>query len=414
MGQVAFGGYRISVKSKTHYDALLAALKAGCGLIDTSSNYTNGDSEKLIGKVLKEHPEYNPLIVSKAGYIQGDNLNDLVTEEELVEIHAGLKHSIHPKFLEDQISKSLKRLERNKIDIFLLHNPEYYFETENANVDEFYNRIEKALIYLSEEVKKGRIGSYGISSNSFILPHNAKNFVDFDRILELVSKNKLKSEFTHIQFPMNLIEIGALEKLGEYGDLSLLETAQLNGIKTIINRPLNAFKENQLIRLAHYSVAINHDEANKQFTSCLELLNSKWKEEHLKDGETEIEELNETTLIKQFSEIWNKLPTPDSVDQVYHGHIFPFIAQIWGGSLTAEESKPFYDLYDYSIKYSRQNMSDMAMKFREQAISVGIIQEIGKEDFAKEVIETYLNYGIDYVLVGMRKPEYVDQLKSLF
>jgi aryl-alcohol dehydrogenase-like predicted oxidoreductase len=147
MSVIGFGGYRISIRSKEHKEALINALKAGVKLIDTSSNYTNGESEKLIGEVLKEYPEFNPIIVTKAGYIQGDNLNHIVTSDDLVVISDHLKHSIHPDFLKDQLTRSLARLQKESVDVFLLHNPEYFFQIENASSEEFYQRIKKAFIY---------------------------------------------------------------------------------------------------------------------------------------------------------------------------------------------------------------------------------------------------------------------------
>ena len=97
--QIGFGAYRISVKSQEHREALIYALENGCGLIDTSANYTDGDSELLIGEVLQSRSDFKPLIVSKAGYIQGQNLEvikSLPLKDEIVEIDEHLKHSIHP------------------------------------------------------------------------------------------------------------------------------------------------------------------------------------------------------------------------------------------------------------------------------------------------------------------------------
>jgi aryl-alcohol dehydrogenase-like predicted oxidoreductase len=424
MGKVGFGGYRVSIKSKEHYDALVLGLKNGLSLIDTSSNYTNGESEELIGKVLEDHPEFNPIIVTKAGYIQGQNLEiiDKLNEnklaiDDLVIISEDLKHSIHPEFLKDQLDRSLNRLKRKKIDVFLLHNPEYYFKSENSSQDEFYNRIQKAFAYLETEVESGRISSYGISSNNFILPHHSSDWVSLEKIIEIAKSLKIKNHFTHIQFPMNLIEIGALEKYGEYGEISLLELAKFNNLITMTNRPLNAFTQNKLIRLATYQNVIdeiNDNDALIQFEKCMNILEEKWNEERNLEGDEEIDNLKELTLIKQFSEMWDKITTPDAVDQVYYAHLFPFIAQVYGRNLSKEESGPFYDLYEFSQKYSRKVMTETALSFRNQALNVGLIQEVDKNNFAFEVIETYLNYGIDYVLVGMRKPEYINQLTKVF
>ena len=64
--------------------------------------------------------------------------------------------------------------------------------------------------------------------------------------------------------------------------------------------------------------------------------------------------------------------------------------------------------------YSRRNLSNKAIEFKKQAQQVGLLPDEENRPFATMAIETYLDYGFDYVLVGMRKPEYVDQLKHLF
>ena len=426
MGQVGFGAYRISNRSGEHKEALIAALKFGCPLIDTSSNYTNGESEELIGNVLLEYPEFKPIIITKAGYVQGNNLKVLeelnakgLALEDLVDLGDSLKHSIHPDFLENQISNSLRRLQKDSIDTFLLHNPEYYFKTEGATQDEYYRRIKKSFEYLESEVKKGRIKNYGISSNTFISPLSDPDVTNLIKVLEVAKKISLKNHFKVIQFPFNLIEIGALEKFGDYGDESLLDLARLNNLTTISNRPLNAFtNDGHLVRLATYDFmtnTFNQVQASLDFDLCMKLIEEKWIESTKDDELSDAQDFDEIVLIKQFKEMWKTLPTPDAVEQVYFGHLFPFIARLWGGNgLSPEQSEPFYKLLEHSNMFSRINMSKKAQEFKNQAISVGLITEQQSRDFATEVIETYLDYGIDFVLVGMKKVEYVNQLKHLF
>ena len=425
MGQVGFGSYRVSIRSKEHRLALVTALKLGCPLIDTSSNYTNGESEELIGSVLSEFPEYHPIIVTKAGYIQGKNL-EIIEElnesglalDDLVDLGSDLKHSIHPDFLKNQLDLSLMRLKRDSIDVFLLHNPEYYFKTVGANQDEYYRRIEKAFRYLEVEVGLGRIKNYGISSNNFILPLTNPEVTSLDRVLEVARKISPQNHFKTIQFPFNLIEIGALEKFGEYGDQSLLELAQFNGLITMINRPLNAFTNGQLVRLASYEfMTKDFDEAQAQrdFDTAMVIIEEKWKLSAADDEMADDSELSEITLIKQFKDLWNTLPSPDAVDQVYYSHLFPFLARIWGPSgLSAIEAAPFYKLFEHSQMFARKNMTNKAMDFKKQAVSTGLIADIKDQEFSIQLIETYLSYGFDYVLLGMKKLEYVNQVSHFF
>ncbi len=426
MGKVGFGSYRISIKSTEHKASLIKALESGCSLIDTSANYTNGDSEELIGVVLAEHPQFNPIIITKAGYIQGSNLVLLeelnqqgLALEDLVDLGDQLKHSIHPEFLKTQLDESLKRLKKDSVDYFLLHNPEYYFKTEGATQQEYYRRLKKAFIFCEEEVKSGRIKAYGVSSNNFILPPADPEVTDLTKIIASLIEIGAHN-FKMVQFPFNLLEINALEKLGEYGEESLLELCQKHELISVINRPLNAFTQGQLVRLATYENALNAEDeklAIDKFNQCMQLMKAKWEASiaNDQDGLIDEQDFNELEIIKQFTNLWNKLPTPDAVEQVYYAHFFPFLARMWGsGGLSPDEAKPFYQLLDYSERFSRMQLSKKAQTFRQQAQDVGLLPLNVEKPFAVMAIETYLDYGFDYVLVGMKKPEYIDQLKHLF
>ncbi len=113
-------------------------MRAGVNLVDTSANYGDGGSEILIGQVLaravrgsvagREDPV---VVVTKAGYLQGTAL-ELAHERQppypdLVRYQDNCWHCLHPEFLADQLALSRQRLGLQTIDVFLLHNPEYFF-----------------------------------------------------------------------------------------------------------------------------------------------------------------------------------------------------------------------------------------------------------------------------------------------
>ncbi len=410
---IGFGGYRVSVTSDEHREALEKAVDLGISLIDTSANYTNGDSEKLIGEVLKKS-QNKPLLVSKVGYIQGGNLqvieelnNEGKAVEELVKVNESLWHSIHPDFIRNQIGLSLERLQVNALDSYLLHNPEYYFYEEGATQEEYYKRISKAFACLEDLVSEGLIKSYGVSSNNFVLATDNAKVTDIDKVYACAEKISKDHNFKWIQFPFNLIEIDALEK--HYSGFSLLDKAKAMNLKTMVNRPLNAFKGEDLIRLASYSEFmefISDEKGESLLETCLELLNEKVQEE---DPEENIREL---PLIKQFIGIWNGLPSEDAVQQVFMGHFFPLVAKIWGGDLSAKDSEPFYELYDCALNYSRKRMNEVAEDFRQQAVKTGLISD-EKRPLQISLLEKYQDYGFDYILVGMKRSIYVEQLKDL-
>jgi aryl-alcohol dehydrogenase-like predicted oxidoreductase len=416
MSKVGFGGYRVSSRSDEHKDALKKAIDEGVTLIDTSANYTDGESEKLIGEVLKES-EKKPFLISKVGYIQGSNLEVIeelntkgLATEDLVTLDKTLKHSIHPDFIEDQIKRSLERLGVESIDCYLLHNPEYYLKSEESSKEEYYKRIKKAFDKMEDLVDRGLIHSYGISSNTFVDPKEDHESTDLDIVVGAARSVRKNHHFRYIQFPMNILEMGALER--QYEGDHLIERAQTFGLKTIINRPLNCFSEQGLLRLATYPVAEEYktkENTDKIFNQCIEPLVVKWLTVREDDGD----KLFDIPLMKQVSEIWHKQNSLDAVDQVFMGYFFPLIANIWGGDLSPKESQSFYDLYDHAREFAKQNMNERANQFEEQAIDKGLLFESDLK-LCQKVIEKYQSFGVDYILVGMRKSEYVDDFKNYF
>ena len=257
---IGFGCYRVSYGNEEHEASLRAYLDRGGNLIDTSANYTDSLSETLVGHVLEDYPREKAIIVTKGGYIQGQNM-DLARKQsfpEVVYYQEGLWHCIHPEFLKTQIERSLERMRLQRLDVFLLHNPEYYLTEKehhggptSADHDEFYRRIREAFRYLEGQVDERRIGWYGISSNNFGLPTSEPAMTSVTRCLREARGLRGEHHFRVIQLPMNLYESGgALERNNE--GKTVLEFCQENGIGVLINRPLNAFFKNRMIRLADF------------------------------------------------------------------------------------------------------------------------------------------------------------------
>jgi len=270
-----FGSYRVDVSERTHELALIHALRSGINLIDTSANYADGGSERLIGKVLVEMTLQGEItreqvvVVSKSGYLQGANYQ--LSQErkaagnpfpDLVLAGRGLEHCIHPEFLADQITRSLARLNLQSLDCCLLHNPEYYLteaKTEGVPVEqarrEYYRRIEVAFRHMEQEVQAGRIVSYGISSNTFPGSVEDRNFTSLAKAWEIACDISPAHHFRVIEFPLNLMETGAVLRENQPTGQSLLEFAREKNLGVLINRPLNAIVGDRLVRLAenHYT-----------------------------------------------------------------------------------------------------------------------------------------------------------------
>lgn len=258
---LGFGCYRVEDTVPMHEAALRAYLESGGNLIDTSANYTDGGAERTIGRVMKDFDRDNIVVVTKGGYIQGENMALAQRREfpEVVRYGPGIWHCIHPEFLETQVARSRERMELETIDVFLLHNPEYFLShrAKQGRVgpedhDEFYRRVREAFAFLETQVEKGTIRAYGISSNNYPLSIDDPVHTSIARCLAQAEAVAANHHFKVVQFPFNLFESGvALEKSN--AGLTPLEFCLAKGIGTLANRPLNAFTGNRMYRLADFA-----------------------------------------------------------------------------------------------------------------------------------------------------------------
>ncbi len=282
--RLGFGGYRIDTEDDSHREALTKALRSGCNLIDTSTNYTDGESGRLIGMVLAELIKKGELtreeviVVSKIGYVQGQNLKRAEAREqagnpypEMVKYGEEIWHCLHPEFLADQLALSLDRLGLGTLDVCLLHNAEYFLSDAKQRGmrdlphlrDLFYARLEAAFTYFETQVTAERIRFYGVSSNTCTADPDDPEATSLGRMLEAAqaAARRTGSSFHHfkvLQCPMNLFESGALltpnTGLGE--KQTILELTLAEGLAVLVNRPLNSIpaKGGGMVRLAELPV----------------------------------------------------------------------------------------------------------------------------------------------------------------
>jgi uncharacterized protein YyaL (SSP411 family)/aryl-alcohol dehydrogenase-like predicted oxidoreductase len=272
VGRLGFGGYRVEDETAAHHQALVRALGRGVNLLDTSTNYMDGGSERLFGEVLAELVADGKLsrdevvVVSKVGYLQGDNFELAQAREaeerpfaEVVKYDDDLWHCIHPEFLHDQLERSLDRLQLRSLDVLLLHNPEYYLkdahERSRGSVEsrreEFYARVTAAFRALEALCDAGRLGAYGVSSNTVGAPDVDPESTSLERFLACAREaGGAAHRFRVLQLPMNLLEADPLLEKKHAGGRSTLDLAREAGLAVLVNRPLNAMYAGGLLRLA--------------------------------------------------------------------------------------------------------------------------------------------------------------------
>lgn len=452
--KIGFGCYRVDHRIEEHYRAMYKALTGGVNLIDTSSNYSDGNSEILVGNVLSDLlsegkiKREDIITVTKAGYIQGQNYSFALKRKhqgkpfkDVVEYSSVLWHCISPDFLEDQLNRQLFRLEQNSnggyIDIYLLHNPEYYLLwSEKRNIpkseahEEYYSRIKKSFEFLEEKVRERKILSYGISSNTFPVSSDRYDFTSVEKILEIAESISSSNHFRAIQFPFNFIECGAFtEKNQVNNSKTVLEIAIEKNLKTLINRPFNAITSQGLFRLVDYGCREYSEkeltEQIKKVKSAESFLDKKFSKPSITGAD--IEELRNSFVAgKVFSEKWNRFSTIEQLGEIIEHYFFPkfdflynyFDSDNLKSDITHQELRENFYLYMKEV-YRMLNMvtshyrhiANGKRKFINRLIGEMTNPEFNSLKLSQKSIALLGSIsGVDCILAGMRKEKYVEDL----
>jgi aryl-alcohol dehydrogenase-like predicted oxidoreductase len=238
--------------------AVVASVRRGINLIDSSTNYRYQHSERSVGKSIQHlvesgevsrdeliictkggflsHPNQNPADWFYQKYVEPSNsqikMTDLVAQE----------HCIHPEFLQEQLNSSLSNLGLQTIDVYYIHNPET--QLQEVAPDTFYHRLQAAFEVLEAAVDAGKINAYGLATSLGLrIPLTAKDHLDLARAKSLAQEvaGNREDRFRFIQFPLNMAMPEALlsptQKLGEV-EVPVLAAAYTLGIIPIASSSL--------------------------------------------------------------------------------------------------------------------------------------------------------------------------------
>ncbi|KAJ3386025.1 hypothetical protein HDU84_001854 [Entophlyctis sp. JEL0112] len=208
-------------------------------------------SERSIGIVLRECMQEwglrreNVFLISKGGHILGkDHVFRALERQENNELDVcvlseSAAHCISPAFIAAEISQSLERMGVDQIDVYMLNCPERLLSgrIRGNKVLNLHPFLSRAFAHLEYEVKTGRIGSYGIASNS-IANSNSPDHLRLDDCLDIAREvGGAGNSFSSIEYPLNIFERDALENIE--GGRILSELAEENLIYQFTQRPLN-------------------------------------------------------------------------------------------------------------------------------------------------------------------------------
>lgn len=148
------------IDEKTAIHTLQTAINLGVRFIDTADSYGAGQAEAWVGNALRQSPAQGITVCTKFGNrrdVDGSSLQDY-----------------SPAYLTEAVDASLRRLQRDRLDILLLHSPPDAFDWAEYDPQPF-----DAL------VQAGKIGAYGVSSRSV---YGAKRVIEvgFGSVLEVI------------------------------------------------------------------------------------------------------------------------------------------------------------------------------------------------------------------------------------
>ena len=204
-----------------YQEALKEAIRSGVNVVDSAINYRCQRSERSFGKALceligaGEVQRDEVILCTKGGFIPFDGgypadppgyfqktfLGPGILKPEDVAQNC---HAMTPKYLEDQLDRSLKNLGVETIDIYYVHNP----ETQLAEVHqkEFAYRLRTAFTFLEKKVTEGKIRCYGLATWSGFRtqPQNREHLSLEDICILAREAGGSDHHFKAVQLPVNL------------------------------------------------------------------------------------------------------------------------------------------------------------------------------------------------------------------
>jgi aryl-alcohol dehydrogenase-like predicted oxidoreductase len=275
------------------------------------------------------------------------------------------------------------------------------------------------------EVERGRIGHYGISSNSFPESADSPEFTSLEEVIRIADSIQLNNHFAVIQFPANLIENGFVTEPNQSGGATLIEVARKRNLGVLINRPLNAISEGKIARIADFPLSGVPVDAGAIRTKIAELQTEEkaFVEKSLdsfaadSEGSRALKEFLAVGSVMQAN--WETFETIEHFNDVLSQHFAPrlgFVAQYLRENGT-QEQRDWYEHYMSGVRalihavgayYSAQaqHRSD-----RVRARISELLPAPATGSLSSLAVRLLLGVeGVDSVLVGMRREEYVDDV----
>ncbi len=201
--------------------ALKKALLSGINVMDSAINYRCQRSERVFGRGLAGLVRENKIrreeiiVCTKGGFIPFDQdyPPDAALYYEETFLETGLLkpedvaegcHAMTPRYLEDQLTRSLANLGLETIDIYYLHNPEMQLDAVDRR--EFIKRIQAVFEWLESKVKEGKIRMFGTATwNGYRQTPEMPGYLSLQELMLAARETGgADHHFRALQLPVNL------------------------------------------------------------------------------------------------------------------------------------------------------------------------------------------------------------------
>ncbi|MGH9814768.1 MAG: aldo/keto reductase [Candidatus Acidiferrales bacterium] len=263
LSSIGVGTYLGETDERTdrgYTEAVSAAVHGGVNVIDTAINYRCQRSERSIGAALQQlaadgFAREELVICTKAGYLTPDNemprsreaYRDYFKREYFAsgviqpqDIAAG-SHCMTPRYLEDQIARSLRNLGAGCLDVFYLHNPET--QLSEVSREEFHARLRAAFAFLEQQAAAGKIRYYGMATwSGFRVDTNAQEHMSLAEVVALAEQvGGSEHRLRFVQLPFNLAMSEALGRTNQKIDgreVPMVQAAEALGVTLVASASL--------------------------------------------------------------------------------------------------------------------------------------------------------------------------------
>jgi aryl-alcohol dehydrogenase-like predicted oxidoreductase len=227
VSSLGIGTYLGNPDDKTdrgYTDAIVEAAQLGINVIDAAINYRFQRSERSIGAALtalatKGITREELVLCTKAGYLTPDGGMPADPNEYFFReyIHPGVLtakdivgggHCMTPRFLKNQLGRSLRNMGVDCVDVFYLHNP----ETQLGEIPkaDFLERVREAFTFLEAAVAAGEIQYYGVATwNAFrqeAQTRDALQLAELTQIAQEIAGGRHRFRFVQLPFNLGMTE----------------------------------------------------------------------------------------------------------------------------------------------------------------------------------------------------------------